>query len=195
MVVGDLIEVDRTEAGQHDGSDEGDAERRAELLGRVLEPARLAPRVRPHCAEDHVAQLAGQQPHSGTEERHADRERCPVERRLDRAHQHQRRDDHHAEPDADDGPWRHVRDEQRSAERHDEHGDRGGQHADAGVEGVETQHDLEEEGDGEEDAHEDGVLGEKGRESRSEPCDIEQLEAQQRIGADLSRCASHRRNP
>ncbi len=67
--------------------------------------------------------------------------------------------------------------------RRQEHGDRHREHLDARLEGVEAEHQLQVERDGEEDAHQDEVLGEQPDQTRSQRWDLQEVEVHERIVA------------
>ena len=150
------------QAGQHDRADEGHAEGRAELLAGELQPAGLAAARFVDRGLDHVAELGDHQAHPDAEHAHADGEPGVRERRAgsSRAGSARRR-------------WsRPVRSGRSCAP---------GSGSDSlapspaarnmvieigsilmpGLEGVESEHELQVQRDDEEDAHQDQVLAEQ----------------------------------
>ena len=100
------------------------------------------------------------------------------------------------EPGPDDPAHREAGRQPRAGRGGQEHGDRDGQHLDAGLQGVEAEHELQVQRHHEEDAHEDEVLAEQPDQARAQRQDPQQAQVHERVGAGLLPVAlPHRERP
>ena len=131
--------------GDEDGTKQRGADGGAELLGGVLDAARLAAVGVPDRRLDHVPELGDRQPHPGPEHAHRHQECRGVDRGLDHSQEHEGREQNDDEAGPHQCPRGEPRGQPRADERGDEQAHRRGQHPHPGLERVESLHDLQVE--------------------------------------------------
>ena len=169
---------------QQDRADERRPERRAEVLGGALEAAGLVRLRGWRRRDDHVPELRCEQPGPDAEHRESDQEADVVQLDVEGREQDDRgeRDRHQAE--AAHGLRRSPGGNLRAGQRRDQHRHRHRQQAEAGLEGVEPEHDLEVDGQHEERPEQDQLLGAEGRQPGAQVDDPEQRGVEQSVATE-----------
>jgi hypothetical protein len=123
-------------------------------------------------------------PSPESEEAHRDTERQFVERGFDRRQQPTDREDRGAETRSDQGPHREALAERGARDGCEEHRDRDGQHPQSRLQRVESEDELQVQRHGEEDTHQDQILGQHRLQPSAERRDPEQVQVDERVGPE-----------
>ena len=184
LVRRDPIHEPVRQADQQDRADERGPERRAEVLGRALEAAGLVRLRGWGRRDDHVPELRCEQPGPDAEHRESDQEADVVQLDVEGREEDDggERDRHQAE--AAHGLRRPPGGDLRAGQRRDQHRHRHRQQAEAGLEGVEPEHDLEVDGQHEERPEQDQLLGAEGRQPGAQVDDPEQRGVEQSVATE-----------
>ena len=100
---------------------------------------------------------------------------------LDRPEQQDDSHDHHDQAGAHDRADHEAGGEARAECRGHEHGHGDGQHLLAGLQGIQPEHQLQVEGDDEEDTHQDQVLAEESEEPGAQSRDLDEVQMDERV--------------